>query len=266
MPHLSISRPAPTVWQITLDSPPDNRLVPSLLKELGTALDIVEAQWRSQGGGKVDPKDRDGFEGKGAGALVLTSALGKFFSNGLDLSVVAKTPYFFEEVYDPLAWRLLTFPLLTIGAINGHAFAGGMVLALCCDYRVITSGKGWFCMNEVVFGSAIPNAFHEILRYKIPNQANLRDTFLAHRWTQPELLKIGLVDEVVEPSEVVKRAVQMGVERGPIVAAGSYGAIKRGQYREVLESSRSHRHKVTSVEEDVAFWNRVGKDKARAKL
>lgn len=71
-------------------------------------------------------------------------------------------------------WRLLTFPLLTIAAINGHgayeihcdfqgypntdymihqAFAGGMVLALCCDYRIITSGKGFMCMNEVKFFS-----------------------------------------------------------------------------------------------------------------
>jgi enoyl-CoA hydratase/carnithine racemase len=62
-------------------------------------------------------------------------------------------------------YRLLTFPLVTIAAINGHgtfmlyrpatcakllpAFAGGMILALACDFRLITSGKGLMSMNEV---------------------------------------------------------------------------------------------------------------------
>lgn len=72
-----------------------------------------------------------------------------------------------SDVYDPVLYRLMTFPLLTIAAINGHgallslidglhrgcanlaAFAGGMVLALACDYRLMTSGKGLMCMNEV---------------------------------------------------------------------------------------------------------------------
>ena len=46
-------------------------------------------------------------------------------------------------------YRLLTFPLVTIAAINGHAFAGGMMLALACDFRIMTSGKGMLSMNEV---------------------------------------------------------------------------------------------------------------------
>lgn len=43
----------------------------------------------------------------------------------------------------------MTFPLITIAAINGHCFAGGMLLALCCDYRLMTTGRGWMSMNEV---------------------------------------------------------------------------------------------------------------------
>ena len=64
----------------------------------------------------------------------------------------------------------MTFPLLTIAAINGHgmgvlsillllidfnsAFAGGMAFALSCDYRIITSGRGFLCMNEVGYRSS----------------------------------------------------------------------------------------------------------------
>lgn len=48
----------------------------------------------------------------------------------------------------------MTFPLITIAAINGHCFAGGMLLALCCDYRLMTTGRGWMSMNEVSQPSA----------------------------------------------------------------------------------------------------------------
>lgn len=61
----------------------------------------------------------------------------------------------------------LTDPLLvsglvpTVAAINGHCFAGGMMLALCCDYRVMTDGKkrnAWMCMNEVRAPSTLPHS------------------------------------------------------------------------------------------------------------
>lgn len=73
-------------------------------------------------------------------------------------------------------YRLMTFPLITIAAVNGHgkrcsdpfrprlgdadvgtAFAGGMVMALACDYRIMTTGKGLMCMNEVCPISPSPN-------------------------------------------------------------------------------------------------------------
>ncbi|ADV21442.1 enoyl-CoA hydratase/isomerase [Cryptococcus gattii E566] len=266
MPHITLTRPRATVWQIALTSPPDNRLVPALLSELSEALDTVEIEWRQAGGGQIDPKKREGHAGKGAGALVLTSELPKFFSNGLDFEGSLKINNFFEEVYDPVMWRLLTFPLLTIAAINGHAFAGGMVLALCCDYRIITSGKGFMCMNEITFGSPLPNSFSTLLANRIPNPQHLRDTLLARRWTQPELLKIGLVDKVVEQDKVIEEAVELGAKEGIQVAPGSWGLIKEGTFRPILESSQSYRPITGPPDAAKAFWNRVGKDKAKAKL
>ena len=75
-----------------------------------------------------------------------------------------------SDIFDPFALRLLSFPskcacqplplqhltdrpaVPTIAAINGHAFAAGMILSLLCDYRVMTDGakrNAWMCMNEV---------------------------------------------------------------------------------------------------------------------
>ncbi|WVF70661.1 hypothetical protein IAT40_005454 [Kwoniella sp. CBS 6097] len=269
--HITLLRPSNNVWRINLSSPPDNRLTPELLSEFSNALDTVEGEWRSIGGGKFNPKEREGFEGKGAGALILGSGVDKFWSNGLDWARSLKIQNFFEEVFDPVTWRLLTFPLVTIAAVNGHAFAGGMILALSCDYRIMTSGKGYLCMNELAFGSPLPNSFNALLALRIPNPKEQRDTLMARRWTQPELLKMGLLDEIVEPGSdsLDKKALEIAVKEGGRIAAGSWGAIKRGLFHPVLEASQSYRKLNLPPQEEKEFHDRVGRssgEKEKAKL
>ncbi|WWC88118.1 uncharacterized protein L201_003022 [Kwoniella dendrophila CBS 6074] len=264
--YIQVTKPNLNVWQITLSSPPDNRLTPELLIEFSKALDQVEFEWRENGGGKINPKDRENLKGKGSGALIVTSNQEKFFSNGLDWERSLKIKNFFEEIFDPVTWRLLTFPLLTIAAINGHAFAGGMILALCCDYRIITSGKGFLCMNEIQFGSPLPNSFNALLSLRIPNPKHHRDTLLARRWTQNELLEIGIIDEIVDQDKVVGKALEVGIRDGGKVAAGSWGAIKRGAYHQVLEYSQSYRKLNLPPQEEIEFYDRVGKAGNKAKL
>ena len=101
MPLTTLTRPHPTVWQISLSSAPDNRLTPEMLSSLTTHLDIVEAEWRRSGGGtSSDPKKRG--EHGGAGSLVLTSDCPKFFSNGLDYEKAIATPNFFESASESI--------------------------------------------------------------------------------------------------------------------------------------------------------------------
>lgn len=77
----------------------------------------------------------------------------RFYSNGLDLPLAMRTPMFFPRILNALLGRILTFPIPTIAAINGHAFAGGFTLALAHDFRVMKNEDGrfqkWLCMNEV---------------------------------------------------------------------------------------------------------------------
>lgn len=72
----NLTRPRGQVWQVALASPPDNRLSPRVFDELADRLDEVEGQWRDENRGKA-------AEEKVGGALVVTSDIPKFFSNGL---------------------------------------------------------------------------------------------------------------------------------------------------------------------------------------
>lgn len=85
----NLTRPKPSVWQIALAAPPDNRLSPAVLDQLSERLDEVEAAWRD--GNRTlasEGKDRVG------GALVVTSDIPKFFSNGLSDPELLKNPDF----------------------------------------------------------------------------------------------------------------------------------------------------------------------------
>lgn len=186
------------------------------------------------------------------GALILTSESPKFFSNGLDYENAIKNAHFHPDVFSPAVIRLLTFPLVTIAAINGHAFAGGFMMTMACDYRVMTSGKAWCCMNEIEFGAPLPPTFAALLRYRAvharpmpssdPNAPQplrnvLRSIALAHRFTPQDMLVNGLVDELAEPSQVRERAVALGKQIGPRATTGVWGSMKQELFREVLDAA-----------------------------
>ncbi|CAK9783132.1 ClpP/crotonase [Cutaneotrichosporon oleaginosum] len=260
MPNVILSRPSPTVWQLTLNSGPDNRLRPDLLGELSAQLDVIEAEWRKAGGGQRDEAKRG--EHKGAGAVVITSAFPKFFSNGLDPVVLMSTPNFFEDVFDPIVYRLMTFPLVTVAAVNGHAFAGGMLLALACDFRVMNGDKGMMSMNELLIGLPLPNSFGKFLQMRL-SPTVLRDTMLAKRWKQTELLAHGLIDEIVPEAQVVPRAIEIATQEGTKVGLGSWGAIKDALYHDVIDASRSGRAVTMPQQDEARFLARMKRQAAK---
>ena len=94
--------------------------------------------------------------GRDARALV-TVGTGKHYSNGFDLDFLGALPRgdleaFMDRVLRLLT-RLLTFPVPTVAAVNGHAFGIGAMLALAHDRRVMRADRGWFCLPEIDLGS-----------------------------------------------------------------------------------------------------------------
>ncbi|GAA93737.1 uncharacterized protein L969DRAFT_84810 [Mixia osmundae IAM 14324] len=224
------------VFTIELTHAPDNRLVPELLGAYSTALDDAERIWRAD----VD-EELEGGPGKGQAALITIGLRDKdrFFSNGLDLDRVMTTEGFFTDHYYPIVKRILTFPMPTIAALNGHTFAGGLLIAMCHDYRVAKNleGKGriMLAMNEVDFGAPIPQGMITTLRAKMtPN--TFRDVcVLGTRFFAPDALRAGLVDHLAESADdCYRKSVELATRMGVKSAKSAVGMIKVGMYHHVL--------------------------------
>ncbi|KAI9434208.1 ClpP/crotonase-like domain-containing protein [Lactarius indigo] len=220
-PLLTLTRPSPTVWQIELHNGADNRLVKTLINNaLKPAFETIERAWRKERAEGKARKDKNA----GAGCQ-------KFFSNGLDFPSAAADPAWFLATFDPLFLYLLTFPLPTVAAINGHCFAAGAMLSLALDYRVMTDGvkrNAWMCMNEVDFGAAWPVSFAALARAKISATTTHKFVVEGHRFSPPEARDAGLVDEIVAggTSGVLKRAHEIAQEKAPKAREGVWGLIK----------------------------------------
>jgi enoyl-CoA hydratase/carnithine racemase len=137
---------------------------------------------------------------EGPGAALVTVAEGRFFSNGLDIGWVGTSRARLGELVDGLravAADLLALPMPTITAVTGHAAAGGFLLALCHDYRVMRADRGVLYMSEVDMGYPLPPYFMAVLRAKITAAQALRDVVLrGARLRAPQAMEMGIVDVV----------------------------------------------------------------------
>jgi len=143
--------------------------------------------------------------GDGPAALVLTGE-GKYWSNGIDLEALMGAKPEDQAAFLPalngLLGRLVCFPLPTIAAINGHTFAGGALLALTCDYRIMRTERGWFCLPEVDIQVPFAPAMHTLMKAKLSIPV-LRDAVLnGRRYTGDEALDAGIVDALCDVTEL----------------------------------------------------------------
>jgi enoyl-CoA hydratase/carnithine racemase len=98
---------------------------------------------------------------------LITVGQGRHYCNGLDLQTLREEgrPHDFMSAYVlPLYQRLLSADYATVAAINGHAYAGGLVLALAHDFRLMRGDRGFACMNEVLLPGPIPQGMLAVLQ------------------------------------------------------------------------------------------------------
>lgn len=200
----------------------ENRWNTTFTRAFAAAIDEVEAS-------------------SGAAALVTASADEKFFSNGLDLdwrmSKDEEHPGGDRGAFGPefmaLAGRLITLPVPTVCAVNGHGFGAGFMIALCHDVRIMRRDRGFLCANEVELGMAVPEPELALFRHKMPLPAFFETVQFAKRWTGPDALAAGFVQHVAELADLREHAIGVAQERAHLGANRDvFGWMKEHIYGE----------------------------------
>ncbi|MGE3188523.1 MAG: enoyl-CoA hydratase/isomerase family protein [Vicinamibacterales bacterium] len=172
-----------------------------------------------------------------AGAVVLTGT-GSAFSAGVDLFQVvdggsAYVRRFLPQL-DALLRALLTYPKPVVAAINGHAIAGGCIMAAACDHRVMAEGAGRIGVPELAVGVPFPTLALEIVAARVAVPA-LRGLIYTGRTVHvDEAVEIGLVDEAAEPEHLDDRAWEVAVQLATIPAK-SFELTKKAFAGPILE-------------------------------
>lgn len=165
--------------------------------------------------------------------VILTGKPG-FFSVGLDVLELYEYEKddlmsFWHALAD-MAHAMHACNTPVVAAINGHSPAGGCVLALTCDYRVMAQGKYSIGLNEVPVGIIIPPMIADMYRFVI-GQGRAYQMILEGALLKPEAaLAIHLVDEVVELDAVQERAeakLEQYMRLNPVAFAQSKSNMKR---------------------------------------
>jgi enoyl-CoA hydratase/carnithine racemase len=205
----------------------ENRFNPTMLDAFDKALSEVEAS-------------------EGPAAVVLTGQ-DKFFSNGLDLDWMMANaeqggPSLVANGLQALYKRLLSFPVATVAAVNGHAFAGGGMLALACDQIVMRTDRGFFCLPEVDINIPFTNGMAQLVQAKLTAAAAYEVMLTGRRFSAEEALAAGFINEAVPDEQVLPAAIA----RAQALTSkdrGTLATIKQRMYPGVLEA----------LSEDVSF-------------
>jgi len=173
----------------------------------------------------------------GCGALVLTGS-GSIFSAGVDLRRVLREGEEYLHRFVPMIGeglrRLFSFPRPVVAALNGHAIAGGCIMACACDRRIAAAGDATVGVPELRVGVPYPTTALEILRFVVGDRGLEEVVYSAGTTGLEAAYDLGLVDEIVPPESLLDRAVAVA-ERMARVAPETFALTKRQIRRPVLD-------------------------------
>ncbi len=196
----------------------ENRFHPDWLAEVGAMLDEVA-------------------KGDEPRALV-TAATGKFWSNGLDLEWLfanaERYAAYVSQVHALLA-RVLSLPLITVAALQGHTFAAGAMLSLAHDFRVMRADRGFWCLPEADINIPFTPGMSALIQSRLTPQTAHEAMLTAKRFGGAEAQARQIVDEALAESEVRTRAIELAATHAA-KAGPTLETIKTTRYAPVLTS------------------------------
>ncbi len=195
---------------ITMDGPAMNAL--------GTGMmDFVERELDAADGGPV-----------------LLTGTGKAFSAGLDLREVVSLDVdgmraFLGKLVS-LCMRIYRHPAPTVALVNGHAIAGGAILALACDVRIgTTDPRARMGLNEVALGLVFPPAILELCRRRIPQASHVEVLLGGQLHSMAAALALGMLDRCEpEPGPVAQARLAALASHPPLAYAAMKASLSEG--------------------------------------
>jgi enoyl-CoA hydratase len=175
-----------------------NTLDLELLLALGTEIDNLDAQVK---------------------ALVLTGR-DRMFSPGIDLPNLLEhgTDYTLDlvDALNKILERFIDLPIPSVAAINGHAIAGGFILACGCDIRLMADGRGQVGLTEFLLGVPFPPLALELIRAAVGEGNAKRLALQAELLPAETAHSLGLVDGLTPPETLLESAIRTARRLGAI--------------------------------------------------
>ena len=183
-----------------------------------------------------------------AKVLVVKASDEKIWCNGIDLDwlgpAIAKegpelSNKFLAEMYGFMK-RVLTYPMLTVAAITGHAFAGGAFLSFAHDFRFMRSDRGWLCMPEVDINIPLGPVFIALSRRAVP----------AYKFEEMQFTGVRLTAQECVEHHIVTKAAHMDDLMDEVLAFAR--TLNKG--REMIRKMKLETHKeiVTIIDESIS--------------
>ncbi|MDN3582048.1 enoyl-CoA hydratase/isomerase family protein [Mucilaginibacter flavus] len=177
---------------ITLDRGRSNPINHQMVKELTDSIKILE-------------------EDNAVGGVILTGKDG-FFSSGIDL--IEAYDYNEEQIREfwidflVLQNTLASFRKPLVAAISGHSPAGGCILAICCDYRVMADGAFMIGLNEIPVGIIVPGSVFELYSFWLGRHKAYQYLMEGKLLPVADALNAGLVDEISPAADLINAAIK----------------------------------------------------------
>lgn len=172
--------------------------------------------------------------------VVLTSSQ-RAFSAGLDLkyhlslfsSGDEEEIWQWYERFRGALLRVFTYEKPVVAAVTGHAIAGGLILALCCDYRVCVDSGAKFGLNEITIGFPLPSAIAQIVLYVLGTAVAQRVITTGFLYEPQDAVRLGFFNESCEAEKLLSHCVDFAGQYGLSLIPG-YAFSKRALRREVV--------------------------------
>ncbi|XP_054831623.1 enoyl-CoA delta isomerase 1, mitochondrial [Eublepharis macularius] len=222
-----------------LKNPPVNSLTLELLTEFSISLEKLENDKACRG-------------------VILTSALPKIFSAGLDITEMhgRSTEHYAEfwKAVQEMWLKLYKSNMVTLAAINGSSPAGGCLMAMSCDYRIMVENPKYSIgLNETQLGIIAPFWFKDTMINTIGHRATERSLQLGLLYPAPEALKVGLVDKLVPEENIQSVAAQVMAEW--LAAPDHARQITKSMMRKPVVE-RLLKHRDSDIQNFVSFISR----------